>query len=70
MMPESPARTGLKAPYDALRFLEHARDAHGVAEAALERTRAVEGASGCVTWLLSDGRPWLHVVRDGTVTEV
>jgi len=32
-------------------------------KAALERTRAVEGASGCVTWMLSDGRPWLHVVK-------
>jgi len=59
-----PNRTGLKAQYDALRFLEHARDTHGVSEAALEHTRAVEGASGCVTWLLPDGRPWLHVVAE------
>ena len=57
-----PARTGLKAPYDALRFLEHARDAHGVAVTALGHTRPIRGKSGCVTWLLPDGRPWLHMV--------
>jgi len=57
-----PTRTGLKASFDPLRFLEHARDAHRVSEVALGQTRSVEGASGCTTWLLPDGRPWLHVV--------
>ncbi len=54
-----PARTGLKAPYDALRFVKHAPDAHGVPEAALKRIQSVTGASGRATWLLPDGRPWL-----------
>ena len=58
-----PARTGLKAPYDALRFLEHAHYVHRVPVADLERTRPIRGDSGCVTWLLPDGRPWLHIAN-------
>ena len=32
--------------------------------ADLDRTSPVAGKSGCVTWLLPDGRPWLLVVAD------
>jgi len=55
--------TELKADCDPLRFLEHAQDVREVPEAARERTRSVEGALGSMTWLLPDGRPWLHVTR-------
>ena len=58
-----PARTGLKAPYDALRFVKHAHHVHGVLAADLENTRPVRGKSGCVTWLLPDGRPRLHIAN-------
>ena len=58
-----PARTDLKAPHDALRFVKHAHYAHGVPATDLEETRLVRGESGCVTWLRPDGTPWLHVVR-------
>jgi len=58
-----PNRTGLKAEYLPLRFLEHARDVHGVAEADLEYTRPVKGESDSTVWLLPDGRAWLHVVK-------
>jgi len=57
-------RASLKAPCDALRFLEHARYTHEVPDAALARTRPVRGKSGCMTWLLPHGRPWPPVVRD------
>ena len=56
------AHTGLTAPYDAPRFLEHAHHVHGVPITALDCTRSVKGESGSVTWLLPDDRPWLHVV--------
>ena len=57
-----PARTGLKAPYDALRFVKHVHHVHGVPAADLEQTRPVFGKSDSTVWLLPDGRPWLQVV--------
>ena len=56
-----PARTGLKAPYDALRFVKHAHYTHGVSAAQLEQTRPVVGQSDSTVWLLPGGSPWLLV---------